>query len=196
MKVVRIAPVLLTLFIATSSLAADPADPVKTLMVVAGWTGEGAPKVEAQDYFDETLLASIYSASFVEVYRIAQQVDELSDGQGYMTGYDVVIGGQDSCPLKDVRIETRPAVGVFTPVAVYLDAVSVARAATLIFVVVSAAHRGSPASDGHEPHRYQQRYPQRSCAVHCRPLEQSTCHSPPAHSPRICWDGDRLSGTG
>jgi hypothetical protein len=124
MKFVRIAPVLLTLFIATSSLAADPADPVKTLMVVAGWTGEGAPKVEAQDYFDETLLASIYSASFVEVYRIAQEVDELSDGQGYMTGYDVVIGGQDSCPLKDVRIETRPAVDAVTAVAVYLDAVS------------------------------------------------------------------------
>ena len=124
MKVLRIAFTLMPLLVATSTFAADPADPVKTLMAVAGWHGEGAPSVEAQDYFDEQLLETIYSASLVEVYRLAQKVDELQDGQGDMTGYDVVIGGQDSCPLKDVRFEMRPAVGAVTPVAVYFDAVS------------------------------------------------------------------------
>jgi hypothetical protein len=104
--------------------AADPTDPVKTVMGVAGWTDEGATAVEANGYFDEPLLETIYSTSFVEVYRLAQKVDELQDGQGYMTGYDVVIGGQDSCPLKDVRFETRAAVEAVTPVAVYFDAVS------------------------------------------------------------------------
>jgi hypothetical protein len=124
MKTTRIAVVLAAVLAAVPAFASDPTDPVKTLMVVAGWTGEGAPTVEAQNYFDESLIASIYSTSFVEVYRLAQKVDELQDGQGYMTGYDEVIGGQDSCPLKDVRFETRPAVGAVTPVAVYLDAVS------------------------------------------------------------------------
>jgi hypothetical protein len=118
--VLAFAPVLL----AAPAFAADPTDPVKTVMAVAGWAGEGATTVEANGYFDETLLASIYSSSFVEVYRLAQKVDELQDGQGYMTGYDEVIGGQDSCPLKDVRFETRPAVGAVTPVVVYFDAVS------------------------------------------------------------------------
>lgn len=124
LKFIRVLSLLAPSLLALPTLAADPVDPVKTLMAVAGWTGDGAPPVEAKHYFDETLLASIYSASFVEVYRIAQKVDELSDGQGYMTGYDEVIGGQDSCPLKDVRFETRPAVDGVTPIAVYFDAVS------------------------------------------------------------------------
>ncbi|MDH4439340.1 MAG: hypothetical protein QE284_03045 [Rhizobium sp.] len=118
--ILALAPILL----AEPAFASDPTDPVKTVMAVAGWTDEGATTVEANGYFDETLLASIYSLSFVEVYRLAQKVDELRDGQGYMTGYDEVIGGQDSCPLKDVRFETLPAVGAVTPVAVYLDGVS------------------------------------------------------------------------
>lgn len=105
-------------------VAADVSEPVRRLMAVAGWTGEGAPKSEADDYFAETLLGSIYSESFVDVYRVALKVDELSGDQGYMTGYDVVIGGQDSCPLKDVRVEALPPVGAVTPVAVYFDAVS------------------------------------------------------------------------
>lgn len=123
-RMMPIGPSLAVVLLSTAAFAADPADPVKTLMAAAGWHGDGAPTVDAEDYFDESLLSSIYSASFVEVYRLAQKVDELSDGQGYMTGYDVVIGGQDSCPLKDVRIETRPVVDLVTPVAVYFDAVS------------------------------------------------------------------------
>lgn len=121
---VRIAVALASILVSLPALANDATDPVRAVMAVAGWHGEGQPSVEAQDYFDEKLLGTIYSASFVEVYRLAQKVDELQDGQGYMTGYDVVIGGQDSCPLKDVRFETRPPVGAAIPVAVYFDAMS------------------------------------------------------------------------
>lgn len=123
-RTVCIAVALAAPLVSWPAFAGEPVDPVRAVMAVAGWHGEGQPSVQAQDYFDEPLLETIYSTSFVEVYRLAQKVDELQDGQGYMTGYDVVIGGQDSCPLKDVRFETRPAVEAVIPVAVYFDAVS------------------------------------------------------------------------
>ncbi len=104
--------------------AADPLDPVRIVMSVAGWKDKDAPKVEASDYFDEQLLVSIYSASFADVYRLALRTDELQDGSGYMLGYDVVIGGQDSCELKDVRFEARQERDGVTPVDVYFDAIS------------------------------------------------------------------------
>jgi hypothetical protein len=121
---VRLVVALASAIMPSNAFAGDPSDPVRTVMAVSGWHGEGQPSVQAQDYFDEPLLETIYSTSFVEVYRLAQKVDELQDGQGYMTGYDVVIGGQDSCPLKDVRFEVRAPVGAVTPVAVYFDAIS------------------------------------------------------------------------
>jgi hypothetical protein len=120
----RIVSTVVLALVSSPALAGDPSDPIRTVMAVAGWEGEGQSSVQAQGYFDESLLSSIYSSSFVEVYRLAQKVDELQDGQGYMTGYDVVIGGQDSCPLKDVRFEVRAPVGAVTPVAVYFDAIS------------------------------------------------------------------------
>lgn len=115
---------LLFAWLPTQALASDAAYPVKVLMSVAGWKGADAPDVQASGYFDDNLLSTIYSQSFVEVYRLAQKTDELQDGSGYMTGYDVVIGGQDSCELKDVRIETGTRSGAVTPVSVYFDAVS------------------------------------------------------------------------
>ncbi|MDZ7874226.1 MAG: hypothetical protein U5N27_14480 [Rhizobium sp.] len=109
---------------AKTVLAADPLEPVRIVMSIAGWKDKDAPKVEASGYFDDRLLGTIYSASFVDVYRLAEKTDALQDGSGYMLGYDVVIGGQDSCELKDVRIEARPERDGVTPVDVYFDAVS------------------------------------------------------------------------
>ena len=109
---------------AKTVLAADPLEPVRIVMSIAGWKDKDAPKVEASGYFDDRLLATIYSASFVDVYRLAEKTDALQDGSGYMLGYDVVIGGQDSCELKDVRIEARAERDGVTPVDVYFDAVS------------------------------------------------------------------------
>lgn len=115
---------LLFAWLPTQALASDAAYPVKVLMSVAGWKGADAPDVQASGYFDDNLLSTIYSQSFVEVYRLAQKTDELQDGSGYMTGYDVVIGGQDSCELQEVRIETGARSGGVTPISVYFDAVS------------------------------------------------------------------------
>ncbi len=83
---------------ATIVHAGDPLDPVRIVMAVAGWKGKDGPQIAASGYFDDGLLSTIYSASFVDVYRLALRTDELQDGAGYMLGYDVVIGGQDSCP--------------------------------------------------------------------------------------------------
>ncbi|MGE8104250.1 hypothetical protein ACQKP1_11245 [Allorhizobium sp. NPDC080224] len=112
------------LFPARAVLAADPLEPVRIVMSVAGWKDKDAPKVEASGYFDDRLLGTIYSASFADIYGLAEKTDELQDGSGYMLGYDEVIGGQDSCELKDVRLEARPEKDGVTPVNVYFDAIS------------------------------------------------------------------------
>lgn len=104
--------------------AGDARDPVRVVLAVAGWKDKKVAEIAASGYFDDGLLSTIYSASFVDVYRLAQRTDELQDGAGYMLGYDVVIGGQDHCALKDVRIEARPSENGVTPVDVYFDAVS------------------------------------------------------------------------
>lgn len=122
-RIVRLAA-LLTALSGASAAAADALEPVKTVMRVAGWTDGITAGTSVNGYFDESLLASIYSASFADVYRLAQRTDELQDGSGYMLGYDVVIGGQDSCSLKDVRFEARPLQDTVTAVDVYFDATS------------------------------------------------------------------------
>jgi hypothetical protein len=115
---------IMSLAVPATGQAADPLDPVKAVMSVAGWNDASAPKVSANGYFDDSLLSSIYSASFADIYRLADKTDELQDGSGYMLGYDVVIGGQDSCELKDVRIALRGAKESVSVVDVYFDAVS------------------------------------------------------------------------
>ncbi len=98
--------------------ANEPQDPVVALMaVVDGIEGNS----EANDYFDEVLLTSIYSESFVQVYRMAALGDQLLDLQGEMTGQDEVVVSQDPCEMKDLKIVPRPAKDKVTPVDVYFD---------------------------------------------------------------------------
>ena len=104
--------------------ADDPTLPVRQVMAVAGLTD---PKIEPpleDGYFNDVYLETIYSKSFANVYRMARYGDELGDNQGYLLGFDVVVGGQDSCPLKDGRFEVLPQKGQVIPIAVYFDAVS------------------------------------------------------------------------
>ncbi|MBD3805444.1 MAG: hypothetical protein IE919_19760, partial [Thioclava sp.] len=87
------------LFVASAGIgfANEPQDPVVALMaVVDGIEGNS----EANDYFDEVLLTSIYSESFVQVYRMAALGDQLLDLQGEMTGQDEVVVSQDPCEMK------------------------------------------------------------------------------------------------
>ncbi|GEO83171.1 MULTISPECIES: hypothetical protein [Alphaproteobacteria] len=102
----------------STALAADPADPVKALMAVADGVEGNSP---ASDYYDEVLLKSIYSKSFVQVYRMAALGDELLDLQGVMTGQDEVVVSQDPCEMKDLKIVTGPGRDGFIPVKVYFD---------------------------------------------------------------------------
>lgn len=98
--------------------AAEPQDPVATLMKVAdGIEGNS----QATDYYDEVLLTSIYSRSFSQIYRMAALGDDLLDLQGVMTGQDEVVVSQDPCPMRDLRIVAGKPKGDVVPVAVYYD---------------------------------------------------------------------------
>ncbi|MFN7011791.1 MAG: hypothetical protein ACK4PN_17355 [Allorhizobium sp.] len=98
--------------------AAEPQDPVVTLMKVAdGIEGNS----EATGYFDDVLLQSIYSQSFAQIYRMAALGDELLDMQGEMTGQDEVVVSQDPCEMKDLKIVAGKPKGEVIPVEVFFD---------------------------------------------------------------------------
>lgn len=93
----------LLLLTASPALAADPQDPVKSIMdlAVALWSDD--PKVEGQDYFDKSRLATLYSKAFADAYREAAKHPLYDESSGPF-GYDVITNGQDGCPLKEVNI--------------------------------------------------------------------------------------------
>jgi hypothetical protein len=89
--------------IAFPALAADPQDPVKSIMdlAVALWSDD--PKVEGQDYFDKARLETLYSKTFAAAYREAAKHPLYDEASGPF-GYDVITNGQDGCPLKEVNV--------------------------------------------------------------------------------------------
>jgi hypothetical protein len=93
----------LLLFTASPAFAADPQDPVKSIMdlAVALWSDD--PKVEGQDYFDKSRLDTLYSKAFADAYREAAKHPLYDESSGPF-GYDVITNGQDGCPLKEVNI--------------------------------------------------------------------------------------------
>lgn len=97
-----IAAVLL-LLVGSPAFAADPQDPVKSVMdlAVALWNDD--PKVDGQDYFDKTRIDTLYSKSFADAYREAAKHPIYDEASGPF-GYDVITNGQDGCPLKEVNI--------------------------------------------------------------------------------------------
>ncbi|MBB4064623.1 hypothetical protein [Gellertiella hungarica] len=105
---------------ATVACAADPQDPVKALFgLVAGKAGA--------DYFAGKQLDRLYSESFALTYRITEKVSEMSEAE-MMLDFDPIIGGQDSCDVKDIAIRALPAVGAgedgYVPVEASFDAMS------------------------------------------------------------------------
>lgn len=98
--------------------AAEPKDPVVTLMAVNdGVEGNS----EATGSFDDMLLDTIYSQAFARIYRMAALSDELLDQQGYLTGQDEVVPSQDPCEMKDLKIVEGKPVGEVWPVEVFYD---------------------------------------------------------------------------
>lgn len=98
------------MFISSSAFAADPTEPVKKVMdiTVKNWSGE------ADDWkyiFDEDLLTTLFSKSFIAQYREASKkpaYEAESGEKGDPFGYDVVTNSQDGCPLQDVNISAAP----------------------------------------------------------------------------------------
>jgi hypothetical protein len=87
-------------------------------------TGDGAKTDEdAVNYFSKKRLNRLYTTSFVNLYRAAWKKQESDENGGYLLGSDPIIGGQDSCPMKDLKIETKD------PDFIYVNTIARFRAA-------------------------------------------------------------------
>jgi hypothetical protein len=87
--------------------SAGPKELLEAAAIKSRDTGEGAKIDEdAINYFSKKRLDRLYSRSFVNLYRAAWKKQESDENGGYLLGSDPVTGGQDSCPMKDLKIET------------------------------------------------------------------------------------------
>jgi hypothetical protein len=86
------------------------AGPKELLEAAAGSSEDIAatkkPDEQDSDYFSEKRLARLYTQSFVNAYRAAWTKQEAGENGGYLLGADPIVGGQDSCPFKDLTVET------------------------------------------------------------------------------------------
>jgi len=86
---------------AAPSFAAEPDEPVKTLMDLASALWSDNPP-ENKDYFDKDHIG-LFSKDFVAAYRETEKYPIYEEG-GSPFGYDVITNSQDGCPLKEVSI--------------------------------------------------------------------------------------------
>jgi len=111
-------------FISLSSLGLSPsgayatvdaAAPVKAVMdaTVANWSGGDS---DWQDIFEASKLAELYSKDFVEKYQAAAKFPAIDDDGISPFDFDVIVGGQDACPLEDVTITPQAPAGPITEV--------------------------------------------------------------------------------
>ncbi len=93
------------------SLAADATGPVKEIIkdTQKNWAGENSDWI---DIFEESTLGRLYSKDFGDKYKAAAQ-NPAADEDGISPfDYDVIVNGQDACPLQDLSIESgQPANG-------------------------------------------------------------------------------------
>lgn len=97
--------------------AADPVDPVRQIMeyTKANWSGEDGT---GKDYFDPSLLDTLYSRRLSTLYREAAKYPVFGDEGGSPFDYDVITSSQDGCPLEDVTIAPGKTANGATDVAV------------------------------------------------------------------------------
>jgi len=100
---------------AGSALAADVTTPVKAVMdaTVSNWAGGDS---DWQDIFDENTLADRYSKDFIAKYKAAAQFPAADEDGISPFDYDVIVGGQDACPLQDLNIAPQAPKGNETEV--------------------------------------------------------------------------------
>jgi len=89
--------------------------PVKAVMdaTAANWSGTDS---DWQDIFDENTLNELYSKDFIAKYQAAAKFPAVDDDGISPFDFDVIVGGQDACPLEDVTITPQPATGPVTEV--------------------------------------------------------------------------------
>lgn len=106
------------------AFAADAAEPVREIMNTA--TSNWADLADSDnlpdyvDYFNDELLPRLYSKDFVAKYREAAKYPAYEDG-GSPFDYDVIAMAQDGCSIKDLKIESGPAVAGVTTVRTSFD---------------------------------------------------------------------------
>ena len=103
------------------SLAADATAPVKEIMkdTQKNWAGDNSDWI---DIFDEDTLSRLYSKDFGDKYKAAAQ-NPAADEDGISPfDYDVIVNGQDACPLQDLSIESGQPANSTTEVTVKFKA--------------------------------------------------------------------------
>lgn len=91
------------------SQAADIPHPVQEIMdaTVSNWAGEDSDWI---DIFAPEKLGQLYSKDFVAKYEEAAKHPAVDDGISPFD-YDVIVGGQDACPLEDIKMTPQRAAG-------------------------------------------------------------------------------------
>jgi hypothetical protein len=87
----------------SQAAALDATAPVKTIMdaTVSNWAGGDS---EWQDIFDDGKLSQLYSKDFAAKYQAAAKFPAAGDDGISPFDYDVIVDGQDACPLEDLTI--------------------------------------------------------------------------------------------
>ncbi|PDS77454.1 hypothetical protein [Rhizobium sp. L43] len=89
--------------------AADATAPVKEIMDAtrSNWADNNG---DWTDIFDASRLARLYSKDFVAKYQAAAQFPAVDDDGISPFDYDVIVNGQDACPLEDLTMAAAPVV--------------------------------------------------------------------------------------
>lgn len=89
--------------------AADFIAPVKEIMEAtkSNWADNNS---DWTDIFDASRLDRLYSRDFVAKYQAAAQFPAVDDDGISPFDYDVIVNGQDACPLEDLRMAAAPVV--------------------------------------------------------------------------------------
>ncbi|MDQ0558463.1 hypothetical protein QO004_000236 [Rhizobium mesoamericanum] len=98
-------------------LAGDVTGPVREIMdaTIKNWSGADSDWI---DIFDATKLSRLYSKDFVTKYQAAIQNPAADEDGVSPFDYDVIVNGEDACPLEDLTYAPQPATGGTTEVVV------------------------------------------------------------------------------
>lgn len=97
--------------------AADATAPVQEIMDATkrNWADNNS---DWTDIFDASRLDRLYSKDFVARYQAAAQFPAVDDDGISPFDYDVIVNGQDACPLEDLTMAAAPPVNGTTEVTV------------------------------------------------------------------------------